>query len=134
MHPITKKLKKYETKVRDEPVDVRNDAKKTWRQMQKRRYTDIVISRLKLKGMQKRQAHYIIQTINFKSLCSRCSNELIITSLCMYVKFSTSKKEKLDKYSICLENGLTEEIYSAIITRLASHFQSRMPTSHISHV
>ena len=131
---IKQLLKKYETKQPGE-VNFNYDTKKLWREQQKRRYADIVLNRLRMTTGQKSRVHYLIDLFpNFKQLCARCSEETIITALCMYVKFSTTKKEKLNKYGICNENGLTEECYSSIVTRLAINFQLKLKLSHECHV
>jgi len=70
MHPITKKLEKYKTRVEGEPVN-QERAMKEWRQNQKRRYTDVVLSRLDMKGTQKEEALYLVQKFNFLDLCGR---------------------------------------------------------------
>jgi len=91
MHEITHKLKKYEKKVEGEPLNQKR-LMKEWRQNQKRRYTDVVLSRLNMKGSQKEEAHYLIQKFNFKDLCRRCSMEQIITAICVYIKLNIQPK------------------------------------------
>lgn len=129
MHPITKKLEKYKKKVEGEPVN-QERAMKEWRQNQKRRYTDVVLSRLDMKGTQKEEAHYLIQKFNFKDLCGQCSMEQIITAICVYIKFKHTRKRPLCRFSICNENGLTESLYGAIVTNLAAQFQKKIPLSN----
>jgi len=129
MHEITHKLKKYEKKVEGEPLNQKR-LMKEWRQNQKRRYTDVVLSRLNMKGSQKEEAHYLIQKFNFKDLCRRCSMEQIITAICVYIKFKHTQKTPLCRFGICNENGLTESLYGAIVTNLAAQFQKKIPLSN----
>lgn len=135
MHPLTQKLKKYEIKVKDEPIDFRTDPKKLWRYQQKRRCAETIISNLRMQESQKTRVQFLIKEFpNTQKLCARCNYETVITAICMYIKFSDYKKEKLEKYSVCKEYGLTEDIYSTIVTKIAKHFQQLQPLSHGCHV
>jgi len=99
---------------------------KEWRQNQKRRYTDVVLSRLDMKGTQKEEALYLVQKFNFLDLCGRCSMEQIITAICLYIKFKHTQKTPLCRFGICNENGLTESLYGAIVTKMAAQFQKKI--------
>lgn len=135
MHPLTLKLKKYEGKVKDEPVQVDKNAMRYWRFSQKRRCADVIMSDLKMRETQKTRVQFLIKEFpNTQKLCARCSFEVVITALCMYIKFSDYKKRPLNEYSICKKMGLTEEIYSTIITKVANHFQQLQPVRHGCYV
>lgn len=123
MHTLTHKLKKYNNRVPGEPVNS-VEAMKNWRQNQKRRYTDVVLSRLDMKGLEREEAHYLVQIFNFKHLCGRCTLEQIITAICLYVKFSHTRKRSLSNFDICKENRVTEPLYIGIISNMAWAFIS----------
>lgn len=125
MHPITKKLEKYKTKVEGEPVN-QERAMKEWRQNQKRRYTDVVLSRLDMKGTQKEEAHYLVQKFNFRDLCKHCTMEQVVTIVCLYVKFSYTKKRPLCYFGISNENNITESLYGSVVTKLATEFRKEI--------
>lgn len=131
-------LQKYETKQPGEPykvADLINKDKKTWRMKQKIRYAQTTMDHMGLKGEQCNQVLHLIKEFpDTKKLCARCRYETVITALYFYVKFSNTKKRPLSDYAIARENGLTEEIYGRIVTKLARHFQSQTPIRHVRHV
>ena len=117
-------LTKYETKQPGEPNPIDQDLKKEWRTKQRIRQSLIWAETLNLQGTTRQQAIHIIKhnpTLN--KLCTVCSWETIILAILFYVKFSHTQKEKLSKYALAREYGLTEERYAAVVTRLAKHFQ-----------
>lgn len=83
---------------------------------------------------QRKQVHHLIDDIKeIKKLNRRCTNEMIITGLCFYVKTS-GKPRPINHYSICKENGLTPELYITIISNLARHLQCSKPVGRVRHV
>jgi ligand-binding sensor protein len=133
-HPINLKIKKLKVKHKDELI-FDFDAKKVWRYRQKRREAEVMMSRLGMSKNQQERVQYLIKQFpNTQKLCAKCDCETVILALCMYIKFCDYKKEKLEKYNLCKEYGLTENIYSTIITKLANHFQTLQPLSHGCHV
>jgi acetyl-CoA carboxylase beta subunit len=131
-------LQKYETKQPGEPNQVArftNSEMKTWRMKQKIRHAQTTMDHMGLKGEQCNQVLYLIKEFpDTKKLCARCRYETVITALYFYVKFSNTKKRPLSDYAIARENGLTEEIYGRIVTKLAKHFQKQNSVRHVRYV
>jgi hypothetical protein len=120
-----RKLRKYE---KPTPFDKSLTPNHKWRLEQKLFYAEIVLQELNLpKEAIKDQIRYLIDEIPFKKLAPRCTNETIITALCLYIKFSYTKKRPLKDFKIANRNGLTEDIYARIVTQIAIHFQSKQP-------
>lgn len=120
-----KKLQKYE-----KPTiwDKSLTPSKKWRLEQKIFFAERILKELNLpREASYEQIRYLIEDLDFKKLAPRCTNETIITALCLYLKFSYSKKRPLKEFKVAKKNGLTEDIYARIITQIAIHFQSKQP-------
>jgi len=135
---INKLLQKYETKQPGEPIHIAsltNADMKTWRMKQKIRQAQTTMSQMGLKGEQCDQLLHLVKEFdNIKQLCARCPYETVITALYFYVKFANTKKRPLSDYAIARENGLTEEKYGRIVTKLAKHFQKQNSIRHVRYV
>ena len=119
-------LKKYKTKQPGETNKAHPDAMKNWRLQKKIRYAQEVMNQLHIQGTSRSQVIYLIEDIlSTNYLCKKCTCETVITGLCFYVKFANTRKEKLERYQLAREHGLTEERYSAIVTRIAKHYHSQ---------
>jgi hypothetical protein len=68
---------------------------------------------------QERVRSMIREYTDFKRLCGRCKNEIIILAFIFYVKILSNPRLRLHKWRICKKYGLTNEKYMLIITRLS---------------
>ena len=120
-------LWKYRTKQPGEINSRTIDVKKEWRENQKIRSAFIQMEDLNIPGELKQQVIWIItEGPDTKKLCARCKYETVILAIVFYIKFSNTKKRPLSDYKLAREHGLTEEIYSNIITKLGRFFQDKM--------
>lgn len=128
-------LWKYKTKQPGEINPANLDLKKEWRENQKIRTALKQMDDLNINGDLRKQVLWILtEGPTTKALCGRCRYETVTLAVIFYIKFSNSKKEKLEKYKLAREAGLTEEIYSTIVTRLGKFFQEIAPlTRRIRH-
>lgn len=118
-------LKKYKTKQRGEVNNC--NFMKEWRENQKIRIAEKQMEDLNVRGELKNQAIWIIKEgPRTKDLCARCKFETVTLAIVFYLKFSNTKKRPLSHYKIAREFGLTEQIYSNIITKLGRFFQEKM--------
>lgn len=131
-------LDRYQQRQPGEPSSINEytkSPKKTWRMNQKIRYAQIVMELVNLQGDLKDQVLYLIQEFpNFKRLCSKCKNEIVITAIVFYVKFTNSKKYPLSDYAIAAEVGLTEEIFTRISLKIGKHFQGLYSIRHVRRI
>lgn len=122
-------LDKYTTKQPGEAWDnkmEKENGKPVWNMKQKIRLAQVFMSRLKMKGTNKDRVIYIIKDVDdFKLLCKNCSNEIIISAICFYVMKTANTSVKLEDYRVFTENGLTEKIYSTIVTKLCDYYQNK---------
>jgi len=127
MHPITKKLRDYKTKVKEEPVQFPDNTMKVWRFKQKLFCADIVMSRLKMVGTQKNRVYFILRDIpDLKGLCGNCKIETIITAICFFVRCCDGERLHLDKYKVANENELTNIRYAMIVTKISKHYMLKL--------
>jgi len=128
-------LWKYKTKQPGEINPENLDLKKEWRENQKIRTALTQMDDLKITGDLQKQVLWILtEGPGTKALCGRCKFETVILAVIFYIKFSNSKKEKLERYKLARDAGLTEEIYSTIVTRLGKFFQEIAPlTRRVRH-
>ncbi|MDY9922770.1 hypothetical protein [Methanobacterium sp.] len=120
-------LWKYKTKQPGEINPVNIDLKKEWRENQKIRTALTQIDDLKITGDLQKQVLWILtEGPGTKALCGRCKFETVTLAVIFYVKFSNSKKRPLKDYRLARELGLTEEVYSNILTKLGRFFQKKM--------
>ena len=131
---ITHLLKKYETKQPGEINLKDQDPKLIWRFKQKLRDADIAMQRLNLQGTMKDEVKDLIREFDFNNLCKRCSYEQKIVALCLYVKFTYTKRRPLSDYAIVKEVGLTDEMFLTIVLKLSKRFREDRPTRHRCHV
>lgn len=92
---ISKLLKKYSIKQHGEKWSSETDKKysKIRETNRKLRLFDGINSEyFRLKGSQIDRAEYLIEKLNFKEICGRCSAEQIIVLICFFVK------REYDKY------------------------------------
>lgn len=119
-------LSKYKTKQPGEINPKTVDLKKEWRENQKVRVAFKQMEDLNVKGELKKQCEWIIREgPNTKDLCARCKYETVTLAIVFYLKFSNTKKRPLSDYRLAREFGLTEDIYSNIVTKLGRFFQKR---------
>ena len=120
-------LWKYKTKQPGEINPKNMDLKKEWRENQKIRVALKQMEDLNVKGELQKQAVWIIQEgPGTKDFCARCKYETVTLAIIFYLKFSNTKKRPVSYYKIAREFGLTEEIYSNIVTKLGRFFQEKM--------
>lgn len=125
-------LKRYSVKRPGETNNAHQGAMKNWRLQKKIRYAQEVMNQLHLQGTARSQVIYLIKDIpSTNYLCKKCRCETVITGLCFYVKFANTQKEKLEKYQVAREHGLTEERYATIVTRIAKHYHSQRSFSRV---
>lgn len=120
-------LKKYKTKQPGEVNPRTIDLKKEWRENQKLRIALKQMEDLNVTGDLQKQAIWIITNgPRTKDLCARCKYETVTLAIIFYLKFSNTKKRPLSHYKLARDLGLTEEIYSNILTKLGRFFQEKM--------
>lgn len=120
-------LSKYKTKQPGEINPKTVDLKKEWRENQKVRVAFKQMEELNVKGELQKQCEWIIREgPNTKDLCARCKYETVTLAIVFYLKFNNTKKRPLSHYKIARELGLTEQIYSNIVTKLGRFFQEKM--------
>lgn len=120
-------LWKYRTKQPGEVNSSNTNLMKEWRENQKIRVALKQMEDLNIKGDLQKQAIWIItEGPRTKDLCARCKHETVTLAIIFYLKFSNTKKRPLSHYKIARDHGLTEEIYSNIITKLGRFFQEKM--------
>ena len=125
---ISSLLKKYETKQPGETWSkkMEHETKMQWRLSQKLRIAENRMSRLGIKGNDRKRVLFIIKDIsNFKILCKKCRNETIISAICFYVMKSNKSYIKMKDFSVFKEDGLDYYIYSTIVTKISNHYQSK---------
>ncbi|MBF4474552.1 hypothetical protein [Methanobacterium formicicum] len=120
-------LWKYKTKQPGEINSSNTNLMKKWRENQKIRVALKQMEDLNIKGDLQKQGLWIItEGPRTKDLCARCKYETVTLAIIFYLKFSNTKKRPLSHYKIARAHGLTEEIYSNIITKLGRFFQEKM--------
>lgn len=126
--PIDMLLKLYEKPQIGESEDVRQYSKGEQRLFERLDFADYVANELNLnKGPKKRIRHIVMNVKKLKDLHGNCSWETIIVAICFYVKtcyHPNCKITHIERYKICRDHGLTLNIYSIIITRLAHLFET----------
>ncbi len=95
----------------------------SWRMAAKIRLCKYVMNELNIQGKNRERCIYIVKKVNLKELHRRASCETIITCICFYIHKLDNPKRNVNEYKVCTEYGVTEEIYSLIITRLCYYFQ-----------
>lgn len=120
-------LWKYKTKQPGEINSSNVNLMKEWRENKKIRIALKQMEELNVTGDLKNQVIWIItEGPDTKKLCARCKYETVTLAIVFYMKFSNTKKRPLSHYKLALEHGLTEEIYSNIVTKLGCFFQEKM--------
>jgi len=121
-------LKKYKTKQPGEINPENLDLKKEWRENQKVRVALKQMNDLNIHGDLRKQVLWIIiEGPRTKDLCARCKYETVILAIIFYIKFSNSKKRPLNDYRLARELGLTEAVYSNILTKLVGFSRKKWP-------
>jgi hypothetical protein len=115
-------IKKYKTK---QPGEILSTTTET-RIKQKQRLTgytqvcQVIMDSLKLEGAQREHAIWIVENIPLEYLHRTATNEMIIVSICFYVKKLFNPNVQFNDYAIIRHYGLTWEMVHLITCRIAS--------------
>lgn len=98
--------------------------KSAWNMKQKIRTTQIMMSRLNIKGTDKEQVLKIIKDIvDFKELCRNCSCETIITAICFFIIKTNNSSRNIKNYKILKEYELSDSKCLVIFARIGRFYQ-----------
>lgn len=120
---IEKLQKRYsETNIaKDEelPLETRRRIKKNYNRNLQRRRVDGVLNYVKNKDSIKEEVHKIIEELpSLKMLCNNCSEEVIISVICLYVLKSRNPRYHVERTALWNRFELNWQKYSLIISRI----------------
>ena len=100
---------------------------KNWYDNQKKRLVDTVLNDVKNKEGIREEVHNIVKNVNLNELCRKCSSEVIIAVIILYVQKSRNPAFYVNRTRLWREYGLDWLKYSLILERLVQKSREDKP-------